>query len=84
MQRSPSVEEQLAAAAWRILSDGRQHAYETLQWARKYLVRPVVACESAIRHRLPGRNPGFSLRELSLGAQGWPQENPTHNQPRRT
>jgi hypothetical protein len=35
--KRPTIDEQLTAAAWRILTDGQRHAPDARTWARTYL-----------------------------------------------
>jgi hypothetical protein len=65
-----STEEQLYAAAVRILTDGRRHAVEAVLWARHYRDQLVQERrERAWAHLAALR--GFTPRELSLGAEAW-------------
>lgn len=34
--KRPTIDEQLSAAAWRILNDGRQHHPQAVLWAREH------------------------------------------------
>jgi hypothetical protein len=66
----PSIDEQLTAAASRILTDERRHEPQATMWARRYL-EAQAAARRLTRIYLERTRHGFSARELSLGAQAW-------------
>ena len=59
-----STEEQLHLRALRLLHDGRVHQPAAVHWAR-VLVSPELVPSPATELQLTG----FTLREISLGAQ---------------
>lgn len=79
-----AISERLAAAAYRILNDGRRHAPEAVAWAERHLGHGVLLLELAKGHisvsidrRDVEAQPhvvqrliqqGFTLSEISLGA----------------
>lgn len=66
-----STAEQLHLRALRILNDGRQHETQVMRWARITTspeLRRLPADQPALNWQAL-RSAGFTLREISLGAQ---------------
>jgi hypothetical protein len=59
------ITEQLVVRAHRILTDGRRHTPAALLWAHRTVAKPIDRRTQLSRLR------GFTLRELSLGAERW-------------
>lgn len=67
-----STEEQLHLRALRLLNDGRVHDQRAIHWAR-VTTSPELRQRREFVHSSPNwralRSAGFTLREISLGAQ---------------
>ncbi len=62
-----STKEQLHLRALRLLHDGRRHAYLAERWARDLVSSGITP--GALKTATELQFAGFTLREISLGAQ---------------